>query len=157
MSFVVLPNQYRPLAPQFREAIAKEMERESRAVVREYTITTRTWKRKVRFEVNIFPDGEMVIGTDNPIFGYVDEGTRPHIIRPRLAKALRFNTVFRAKTVPNQITARPGMSAPPVAIRMEVHHPGTEARNFTKLIAKRSETRFSKNIAKAMKTIRSKR
>ena len=157
MSFIVIPNKYRALAPQFREAIASEMEREGRTVVREYGITTRTWKRSVRFEMHIFPDGEMVVGTDDRIFGYVDEGTRPHIIRPRLAKALRFNTVFRAKTVPNQMTSRPGLSAPPVAVRMEVHHPGTKPRNISKLMAKRSGARFPKNIARAMKTLRSRR
>jgi hypothetical protein len=157
MSFVVLPNKYRTLAPQFREVIARELDREGRTIVREYSITTRTWKHKVRFEMQIFPDGQMIVGTDDEKFGYVDKGTRPHIIRPRLAKALRFNTVFRAKTVPNQMTSRPGLSSPPVAVRMEVHHPGTKPRNFTKLMAKRSSTRFSRNMAKAMKTIRSKR
>lgn len=157
MSFVVLPNKYRTLAPQFRAAIATELEREGKTIVREYGYTTQTWKRKVRFEMKIFPDGQMIVGTDNEIFGYVDEGTRPHVIRPRLAKALRFNTVFRAKTSPGQLTSRPGMSAPPVAVRMEVHHPGTKPRNFTKLMTKRSEPRFSKNMARAMKAIRSKR
>jgi hypothetical protein len=157
MSFVVLPNKYRALAPQMQEAIAKERDREGQTIKREFGITTRTWKRKPDFEVHVFPDGEMAAGTDNPIFGYVDEGTRPHIIRPRVAKALRFNTVFRAKTIPNQMTSREGVSSPPVAVRMEVHHPGTKPRNFTKLMAKRSGKRFPRNIAKAMKTIRSKR
>lgn len=157
MSFVVLPNKYRTLAPQFREAIAQELEREGDTIVREYGYTVKTWKRKPHFEKQIFPDGQMIAGTDDEIFGYVDEGTRPHIIRPRRAKALRFNTVFRAKTIPNQMTSRPGLSAPPVAHRLEVHHPGTKPRNLTKLMAKRSAIRFSRNMTKAMKKIRSKR
>jgi len=155
--FLPTPNKYRPLGPQFEAALNKVIEAEAKAVVREYEITTRTWKKRVKFEVKVTPFETLTVGTDNEIYGYVDKGTRPHIIRPKKAKALRFNTVFRAKTIPNQLTARAGLSAPPVAIRMEVHHPGNEPRNFTKLIAQRSEARFSRNIARAMKTLRSKR
>ncbi|MFI9026299.1 hypothetical protein [Streptomyces sp. NPDC053560] len=53
-----------------------------------------------------------VITCDHPAVNYVLEGTRPHIIRPRRKKALRFDvggqTVF-AKVV---------------------HHPGTKPNNF---------------------------
>jgi hypothetical protein len=157
MSFSPILSPYTPLAPQFRAVIEKEITRETRSIVREYEITVGTWKRKVRFTITISPYEFATVGTDNEIYGYVDKGTRPHIIRPKKAKMLRFNTVFRAKTIPNQLRNRAGMSAPPVAHALEVHHPGTEARNFTENISKRSEARFSKNMAKAMKTIRSRR
>ncbi|MGW1352839.1 hypothetical protein ACWCQE_26755 [Streptomyces sp. NPDC002409] len=53
-----------------------------------------------------------VIVCDHPATRYVLDGTRPHIIRPRRAKALRFQaggrTVFAAYA----------------------HHPGTRANNF---------------------------
>jgi hypothetical protein len=155
--FLPISSQYRTLAPQMKAVMDKEIQRETRSVLREYEITTGTWKRKVKFQVTIVGLATASIGTDNEIYGYVDKGTRPHIIRPKTAKALRFNTVFRAKTIPNQLRTRAGMSGPPVAHALEVHHPGNEPRNFTKTIAKRSEARFSKNIAKAMKTIRSRR
>ncbi|WP_327415386.1 hypothetical protein [Streptomyces sp. NBC_01233] len=53
-----------------------------------------------------------VITCDHPAVLYVLDGTRPHVIRPRRAKALRFDmggrTVFAKK----------------------VNHPGTRANNF---------------------------
>lgn len=158
MVFLPIASTYKPLAPQMKALLDKEVQRETRSIVREFQYTVKTWRRSVTFSVDISPSFEYAtIGTDDTIYGYVDKGTKPHIIRPRLAKALRFNTVFRAKTIPNQLRSRAGASSPPVAYAQVVHHPGTEARNFTEQVQKRSRARFSKNIAKAMKAIRSKR
>lgn len=131
-----------------RPVIAKEV----KAVKREYQITVRTWKRKPDFEVTQDPDSAEV-STDNPIYGYVDKGTKPHIIRPKTAKTLRFNTAgFVSKTVAGRLSPRAGRSAkPPTAYPMEVRHPGTKARGFSELIAKRSIARLTKNINKAIK------
>ncbi|XVV34944.1 hypothetical protein ACQPXT_13245 [Streptomyces sp. CA-100214] len=53
-----------------------------------------------------------VITCDHPAVRYVLDGTRPHLIRPRRAKALRFEVGGR------------------VVFAKLVRHPGTEANNF---------------------------
>ncbi|MBD0693586.1 hypothetical protein BG452_13555 [Streptomyces sp. CBMA123] len=53
-----------------------------------------------------------VIPSNHSATGFVLDGTRPHVIRPRWAKALRF-----------EIGAR-------VVFARLVHHPGTHANNF---------------------------
>ncbi|MET8609827.1 hypothetical protein [Streptomyces misionensis] len=53
-----------------------------------------------------------VVTCDHPATLYVLEGTRPHIIRPRRAKVLRFEVDGR------------------VVYSSVVHHPGTRANNF---------------------------
>lgn len=52
------------------------------------------------------------IGSDVEYAAYVNDGTRPHIIRPRHAQALRFVIGGR------------------VVFAKVVHHPGTRARPF---------------------------
>lgn len=54
----------------------------------------------------------MKVGSDLEYAGFVNDGTSPHIIRPRRAQVLRFNVGGR--TVYAKV----------------VHHPGTRARPF---------------------------
>ncbi|MEU5834468.1 hypothetical protein ABZ820_12460 [Streptomyces diacarni] len=53
-----------------------------------------------------------IIVCDHPAVHYVLNGTRPHVIRPRRAKALRFDAGGRT------------------VFAKVVHHPGTRANNF---------------------------
>ncbi|QNT94957.1 hypothetical protein HEP81_04685 [Streptomyces griseofuscus] len=53
-----------------------------------------------------------VVTCDHPATLYVLEGTRPHVIRPRRAKVLRF-----------EVDGRPVFAS-------VVHHPGTRPNNF---------------------------
>ncbi|MFD8509719.1 hypothetical protein ACFV27_01035 [Streptomyces antimycoticus] len=53
-----------------------------------------------------------VIVCDHPAVRFVLDGTRPHVIRPRRAKALRFDSGGRT------------------VFAKVVHHPGTEPNNF---------------------------
>jgi hypothetical protein len=56
--------------------------------------------------------GSVTIGSDLEYAAMVNDGTRPHIIRPRRARVLRFQVGGRT------VYAR------------EVHHPGTRANPF---------------------------
>ena len=56
--------------------------------------------------------GSVKVGSDLEYAGFVNDGTRPHIIRPVRARALRFKV--GGKTVFAKL----------------VHHPGTRARPF---------------------------
>lgn len=56
--------------------------------------------------------GSVKVGSDLEYAGFVNDGTRPHIIRPRNAQVLRFRVGGR------------------LVYAKVVHHPGTRARPF---------------------------
>lgn len=92
---------------------------------------TATWENQPTFTITEVKDG-LIIGTDDPIFGYVDEGTPPHTIAPKRRTFLRFRSGYTPKTSPGQIgSGSGGASGDVVFTRKPVNHPGTRARRFT--------------------------
>lgn len=133
--------------------IKRELEKEIEKTLADFKTATSTWRNQPDFQVLI--DKEYaIVGTDDEIFGYVDEGTKAHEIKPRYAKALRFNATFTPKTTPNKLKAGKGASGPPVVFSQGVQHPGNKPRNITKIIAARSYRRFVKALDSAIIRLR---
>lgn len=123
-------------------------------VLKDFELTTKTWDHKPKFELAISLKGkgpQFLAGTDDEIYRYVNEGTKPHRIRPKRAKALRFQGTYRAKTTPGVIGSRGGGSSGDVIFSQGVQHPGTKARNFDKQIGKKWEKSFRNEMHEAMK------
>jgi hypothetical protein len=111
--------------------------------------TTATWKRKVTFAITPIPDGFQV-DTNDEIWGYVDEGTPPHIIVPKHGKVLVFGPGARAKTTPRVIGSTAGArGGAPVKVRV-VNHPGTEAREFSQALQEKYNDELPKRIDAAL-------
>ena len=131
-----------PRSPLYRtqtmhDAIRKAIHDTGMNMKKTFEGTTSTWDTDVKFTMrSTFTDSkcEIEVSTDNEIYGYVNEGTKPHVIRPRFAKRLAFQTGYRAKTRPKSITSGPGGASGPYAYANVVHHPGTKAREFTKYV-----------------------
>lgn len=149
----------RPIIPKIgtldlQKIAQTELRREVVNVKRELALPTRRWVRKVEFydkQATGAASSGIEVGTPDKIYGYVDKGTRPHIIRPRKAKALAFNSQFKAKTKPDSLNSSAGKNAPPKVYAQEVRHPGSKARGFTKLVLKRSKARFPQAVDKAIR------
>lgn len=143
---------FRALAPVVQEALQVGLREEAKLIERDFDLTVKTWKRKPAFVVNL-TERSVSVGTDNAVYGYVDEGTPPHLIRPKKAKALRFYAGgFRAKTAPNVLHAKKGKAAATnLTYTQVVHHPGTKARNFTTLIKERSAKRVATQFQKTLR------
>lgn len=130
------------------EGAFKEAGREIR---KDYGRATSTWKHKPEIvaEVNTRSGkAELLAGTDDKIFNWVDAGTglygpahSKYPIRPKKAKALRFLAGFRPKTMPNHLASGAGGSWPPILLRGLVMHPGIKPRRFTPKIQKRADKR----------------
>lgn len=101
--------------------------------------TTRTWKTKVLFTIEIGKDGtgSATVYTNNEIYAYVNYGTKPHIIRPRNGRFLTFYTPFKAKTRVRFLGSGNGSKGNNFVLTKEVHHPGTEAREWDIVIAEK--------------------
>jgi len=119
----------------------------------QYDKTTRTWRNKPRFEQTISLRGSspsILVATDSEIYGYVDLGTRPHIIRPKRAKKLRFGAGSSPKTQPNVIGSTGGGEGGAEVYANVVSHPGTAPRNFTKSITKEVKPYFRRYMQEAI-------
>lgn len=73
-----------------------------------------------------------VLTNTSPVAGWLDKGTRPHVIRPRRVRALRFYAPeFRGATADGFVFAR------------KVNHPGTAARNYIATVLNTDAWRFA--------------
>lgn len=113
---------------------------------------TSTWSNKPKFTIKVDrAAGTATVGTTHKIFRYVNDGTKPHIIRPRRKAALRFGSVFVAKTIPNSLTSGAGKRGGTPVFTTIVNHPGTKARNFTTVAAKLMQKRMGQIAEKVIK------
>lgn len=143
-----MPVRFRPIIPKefrgdpFRKAFEEAAEEIRDGMLQDFETTTRTWDHRVEFEADVKVTAgtvTIVAGTDDEIYKYVDEGTREHDIFPVHAPALVFQGVYTAKTIPGVMGSRAGGASGPWQVRKAAHHPGTEPRDFTKIIHDRWE------------------
>lgn len=121
-------------------AVAKRL---VKRVGKTYDIITETWENKPIFNQLVRERHgriEASVKTDAPHYAYVTLGTKPHVIAPRPDNPrgmLVFGTTFTPKTAPRELYSVEGGKAPPIAfISGAVEHPGVEAREYEKEIAK---------------------
>lgn len=123
-------------------------------VVKDYAEGVKTWDHKVKFRVRakVNPKGgaSIEVDTDDEIYAYVHEGTRPHVIKPKRAKALRFQSGHTAKTRPGVIKSGSGGSFGPTVFSRRVMHPGTKARRFSVPIRKKWQPLFARRMQRAL-------
>ena len=97
-------------------------------------------------------------GPDAKIYRFVNDGTRPHKIRPKRAKALSFVTGGKGSYVPK--TKPVGQFGGPGIVRggervyaQEVDHPGTKPRNFDLRISNKMAPVLAKAIREAVSRV----
>jgi len=118
--------------------------------------TTATWRRKPRFASKVtVGNGEIriAVGTDDAIYGYVDYGTKPHLIRAKTKYGLRFlgrTKRPKPKTTPDVVSSEPGEPGEGWTRKDQVHHPGVKARSFSKWIAKIAEKELRRETKNAL-------
>ena len=127
-----------------------------KGIHKDFTDTTATWKKKPPFKHGhklTRTRGRAYTETDNEIYGYVNNGTEPHRI-PRAGNArLAFRGgkgSYRPKTLPGRFGSRPGGPTGPMVFAAWVQHPGTKARRFDRLIAKRWKTLLPRAVVSAL-------
>ena len=111
--------------------------------------TTATWEHAVDFTATATREG-YIIGTDDPIYGYVDDGTSPHVIAAKPGKMLAFSVGGRAKTQPGVIGSGAGARGDTRVFAKVVQHPGTAPRGFTEIIGREAEVELSFGINAAL-------
>jgi hypothetical protein len=118
-------------------AVKRGMRRAAEKIKEDYELTTKGWKRDVEFIIKEAGDFGLIISTDDDVWKWTDEGTKPHVIEAKPGRVLRFGAGGKAKTTPGVLVSGPGSKGGAVVFRPRVRHPGTKARGFSKIIAKR--------------------
>jgi hypothetical protein len=142
----------------FTTAMWHEANKVADDMLLDFTYTTSSWEHDVKFENVTQVTGaavEVLVGTGDKIYGYVNDGTEPHTIWPRFGnKALRFQWggkgSYKPKTVPRRISSGPGGPTGPMVHKAYVQHPGTTARQFDKTIEKKWRLPFRRRMERAM-------
>lgn len=131
----------------------------AKAVEKDYKLTTASWKHQPTFETVIAlgrTKAEFLVGTDDEIYRYVDEGTKPHMIYPKKAKRLHFFAGGSPKTQPGVIGSTSGSPGNREVFSPGVAHPGAKARKFSNIINKKHEKLFKERMHEAMRRAREK-
>lgn len=116
----------------------------------DFGVSVQTWKHKADFSISSPATYTRRVATDDPIYGYVNDGTRPHIIRPKGGGVLVFKTPFTPKTLPNQIMSRAGSVGSTTVRARGVNHPGTKPRAFDKAIKEKWDKQFGVVMQRAI-------
>lgn len=152
---------FKPIRPsKFRKAeiwyeLQYEINKIGKEIEQEFNKTTNYWKHKPSFakETNISNDKiEVLVGTDDEIYRYVNDGAKDHIIVPVKAPFLVFQTgKYHASTTPGSLISKQHGRGGKYHRHSIVHHPGIKARKFDEQIKKRWEKKFNTRIEKAIK------
>ncbi|SRR5258706_1611243 len=153
-STAILPKG-RSLAKPMRVIISNTLSAQAKAIKVDLALPAATWDHKVNVAINAPTPYERQITVDDEIYAMLNAGTRAHDIKPRSGGILRFRTPFRAKTVPDQIRSNKGALGNVTVWSHGVHHPGTRARNWDRVIGKKWRERigdiFQRSIDAAIK------
>jgi len=141
----------------FQDAFIKTFDECLNGMKADYKKTTEKWQILIAFNTSrpeVVNGGfSASVGTDNPIYGYVDLGTKPHIIRAKRAKYLRFRGGYSPRTQPNKLASGASSRSGSWVQKQVVHHPGNKPRNFSQIIQLKWQTEFETRLAKRVKAI----
>lgn len=137
----------------FRDELRNAAKEIADAAKKDFEKTTATWKHKPTFTEKITETGNKTtadVTTKDKIYRYVDEGTRPHIIRPLRARSLAFRSGYKAKTRPHVLSSRNGGASGAQVFAQIVRHPGTDPRYFSVDIQAKYQPKLATAVQKAI-------
>lgn len=154
-----LSDQLREFQRRFHTEAATEMQEVGKDIRREYKDIVDDWEHKPAFTAStierprIIRTSIRVGGQHKLIWFYVDRGTRPHLILPRVPGGrLKFRTGYSPRTLPiAQAHMGTGTASGEFVSAEQVNHPGTEAREFGKTIAEDYKPEFRRRIENAFR------
>jgi len=155
ISMVPIVSKRRILDPErFKAEIERATTETKEEIKADFQKTTRTWKHQPTWFITRH-GYDWWIGTKDKIYGYVDQGTSPHMIRPKRqgGRLHFFGGGFKPKSRAGYIDSYAGAAASKNEVfTQEVHHPGTEAREFSVKIAEKWRSKWVGALRRAIHT-----
>lgn len=149
---IKLPKQPIFDAAKAERQLSRALDLSLKEVERNYDATVSTWRQKPMFKRNENHSGNNwsgEVGTNDKIYGYIEEGVKGRIIRARRGHMLRFYPSW-PKTIPRWLGSGPGGTYGKPIFRRMVRWPGIRARHFSEANAKDVEPKFQKNVNDAL-------
>ncbi len=149
---------FRGLDARVRANLRSELVTRGEAGATYFRVVVLNWSNKPQFKTRVeFNDTQYKLyiqpeGQHRMLFIWTDEGTKPHIIRPKgPGYPLRFRSGHNPKTVPvARANVGDGRSTGPWVSKYEVNHPGTEAREFRPEMQRRLEIGLQSALEQAI-------
>lgn len=143
----------------FEKALVDAARQVAKEVKKDFEATVSTWEdeNKPGFGEDIdVSGGEIVLAvgveSNGEIYGYVNNGTRPHLIPKSGPGLLKISEGYQPKTMPGVIGSRSGGAGNRFIVRKtQVQHPGTEPRKFDETIAKKWQKPFKRAMEEALR------
>lgn len=151
----ILPK--RPNKTAMHKELVVGVEKTNDFVTAEFGKTYATWENRPTFEDKLTGTStaaQKIVAehwTINQIYEWVVRGTRRHPIDAKNAPFLVFNDTFQSKTLPGVIGSRQGFVGGGIVKKKHVEHPGTEGREYDKLIKEKAQPVFEANMSDAMR------
>lgn len=114
----------------------------AKGVQADFAATTRTWNHQPEFTITAPSPDRRLITTDDAVWSMLDDGTRPHTIRPRFGKVLRFAAGGTPKSRRRYLGANKGSTGTQLVYARGVDHPGTEAREWSTAAQEKWDTQL---------------
>jgi hypothetical protein len=150
-AIVILPKRKVFDAAKMRGVIVSTLNGTAKAIKVDFDVTTQTWDHRPDFRISSPSEYTREVSTDDDVYAMLEKGTKKHDIRPKKPRGiLRFNTPFRAKTVPNAIRSNKGSKGNTPVVARIVHHPGTKPRLWTKAIKKKWDQQIGITFQRAI-------
>ena len=137
------------IAKKIINNVSKNVAKQQKIFARDVKNATAAWKNPLELELDSDDEGA-TISTDDDRYKWVDEGTKPHEIRPRNAKVLRFTS---GSGVRSEIARRKAKSArrdANVTYATSVSNPGIRPRSITEKIMARRRPRIISSVDDAI-------
>lgn len=130
----ILPKRALAEPAKLARALQNTLDSQAKNIQVDFNVTAQTWSHKPSFQIDTPDPYTRAIATSDPIYGMVNDGTRPHPIHAS-GRVLVFQGGFRSKTLPRSIGSGGGGASGPTVFAKSVNHPGTKARDFDRAIA----------------------
>lgn len=142
----------------FQQPLINAANEVAQSIKKDFEATTATWEDENKPTFGAIVDtagGEISLLVDvesnGEIYGYVNDGTKPHLIPKAGPGVLKISEGYQPKTSPGVIGSRSGGAGDRFIIRKtQVKHPGTEGRHFDKAIAKKWKKPFKRAMEQAL-------
>lgn len=135
----VIQKRLRDITKAARQATTAAIDKTARDAQQKLDAVVATWVNKPAFEITSRDTGYKIIREVSifgnlksvRIWGYVDRGTKPHIIRAKKPGGfLRFGSKYQPKTSYRAKFGGSGKSSGKPVFRQQVKHPGNKGREF---------------------------
>jgi hypothetical protein len=142
-----------------RKQVDQVMADTQRDLLKSLNSIVKDWESDVKFQARKYVKANLIaintfpVGADKQVWEFVDKGTKPHTIKAKTSRGLRYKTGYKPKTLPNpaRLASGGGISTGSWRAAKTVNHPGSKPRNFEKVLGRDYQPKFTRDTNNAFK------